>query len=415
VSAPLVDGAPADPAPEPDLAPEPGAGDGAPRLWRPVRAWEHATGRRWLPGASYPVAVWMLWRVGQLALSVYLGGANRGFTAVNAAFFYDGERYLQITEHGYVQAAQQMPNTAFFPGVSWLAWPVWRVTHSEVWTGHLVATVTGIAAFVAVWGVTRAWQDEAMARRAVWLLALFPSSLFLWAFYSEGLFIALGAGAVWADRRDRRGIAALCLFALATTRSVGVLVALVLALARVVHGRRLDRWVVAYAAAALAGLGAVMGVMGYYTDDPLAFMSVQKDWGRALSLPWVTVVNGFESLWPEPSTIMVPALVARNFDLWCLLIVGIAIAWLAFARSEGFPFESWALGLALIALPLCSTSLASFNRFVMADWVIYPAYASMLGRLPRPWRALVWSGVVIATVITTYHMVGRFSVDRFVG
>jgi hypothetical protein len=402
-----------------------------------VRAWE-SSGRRWLPGASYPVAVWGLWRVVHLALSVYLGGSRRMYTAVNAGFFYDGERYLQIARQGYVQAAQQMPNTAFFPGVSWLAWPVWQLTRSEVWTGHVVATVTGVGAFVAVWGVTRAWADDALARRAVWLMAVFPSSLFLWAFYSEGLFIALGAAAFWADRRDRRVLAALCLFGLSTTRSVGVLGAVVLALARAVHRRQglrggerarpsggeraIDRWVVIYALAGVAGLVPVLVMMQYYTGDPLAFVSVQRDWGRALSPPWVTVANGVDTLWPDPSTIMVPALVARNLDLWCLPIVAVAIGWLAFARPLGggdgtrrFPFESWVLGVTLIALPLCSTSLASFNRFVMADWVIYPAWASLLGRLPGWWRRLAWAAVAAALGITTYHLVGRFSVDRFVG
>jgi hypothetical protein len=144
-------------------------------------------------------------------------------------------------------------------------------------------------------------------------------------------------------------------------------------------------------------------------------VSVQQDWGRALSPPWITIANGIETLWPDPRTIMVPALVARNLDLWCLLIVAVGLGWLAFARRERFGMESWLLGLALIALPLCSTSLASFNRFVFADWVIYPAYASLLTRLPQPWRRVAWVAVVAALLVTTYHFVGRFSVDRFVG
>jgi hypothetical protein len=68
-----------------------------------------------------------------------------------------------------------------------------------------------------------------------------------------------------------------------------------------------------------------------------------------------------------------------------------------------------------VALPLCSTSLASFNRFTMADWVIYPAWASLLGRLPLWWRRAAWTALVLALLVTTYHFVGRFSVDRFVG
>jgi hypothetical protein len=73
------------------------------------------------------------------------------------------------------------------------------------------------------------------------------------------------------------------------------------------------------------------------------------------------------------------------------------------------------LGIALIALPLCSTSLASLNRFVFADWVIFPAYASLLDRLPEWWRRVAWAVVITALLVTTYHLVGRFSVDRFVG
>jgi hypothetical protein len=411
--------------PEPaDAGPGDAADDAAPVWWRsPRRAWE-ASGRRWLPGAWYPVAVWGVWRALHLALSVYLGGPRRMFTALNATFFYDGERYLQIVQYGYQAFEQQMPNTAFFPGVSWLAWPVWRLTRSELWTGHLTATVTGIAAFVTVWGVTREWRDEILARRAVWLLALFPSSMFLWAFYSEGLFIALGAGAVWADKRDRPWIAAACLFGLTTTRSVGVLGAAVLVLVRICRHRRVDGRAVGYAAAGLAGMAPVLWMMDWYTGDPLAFVSVQKDWGRALSPPWVTIGNGVASLWPDTATIMVPALVARNLDLWCLLVVAVGLGWLAFARRRSggeeragreFPAESWLMGLALVALPLCSTSLASFNRFAMADWVIYPAYASLLGRLPVWWRRAAWAVLAVALVVTTYHFVGRFSVDRFVG
>jgi hypothetical protein len=424
-AAPVDESLPVPPAPPDPPAAAPAGGDRSP-LRHPVRAWE-ASGRRWLPGAWYPVALWGLWRVGQLLLSVWLGGPRRMYTAVNAAFYYDGERYLQIARQGYLLAERQMPNTAFFPGVSWVAWPVWRLTQSEVWAGHVTATVTGLAAFVTVWGVTKAWTDEPTARRAVWLLALFPSSLFLWAFYSEGLFIALGAGAVWADRRGRPLLAALCLFGLSTTRSVGVLGALVLAAARIARERRVDRRAVGYAAAGVAGLVPVFAMMNVYTGSPLAFVSVQADWGRALSWPWITIVNGVESLWPDPSTIMVPALVARNLDLWCLPIAAVGIGWLAFARrrravgEDGeateaeFPLESWMLGVALIALPLCSTSLASFNRFAMADWVIYPAYASLLGRLPVWWRRGAWAVLAVALAVTTYHFVGRFSVDRFVG
>jgi Mannosyltransferase (PIG-V) len=378
-------------------------------VFHPVQWWE-SLGYRWLPGVSYPITVWVVWRIVHLIVSLHLHG-----DAIQTAYNYDGERYLQVLHYGYANAYVEMPNTAFFPGISWFAWPVYQLTKSNAWTVHTVASFTGVAALIAIWGVTKVWRDESVARKAVWLVVLMPSSMFLWAFYSEGLFIALGAGALWADRRGRHGIATACLFAIATTRSVGILVPLVLVLARVIRNRRVDPWCVAYACAGVAGVVPVLYMQHWYTGDWFAFVRVQKDWGRGLSWPWVTVGNGYENLWPTPETIMVPALVARNFDLWCVPVVFLAIGYVAIARKDRFPMESWMISAALIALPLCSTSLASFNRFVFADWIIFAAYASFLKRLPPWWRRACWTALIISLTIVSYQFIDRYSVERFVG
>jgi len=404
----------------------------------PIRWWQ-SRGHRWLPGVWYPVALFALWRVVHLMVSSFLGGDWQ-----KVPFYYDGERYMQITLQGYAQPNVEMPNTAFFPGVSWLSWPIWQWTRSQQWTGQVVATGTALAAFICVWGVSSAWKNDAIARKAVWLMALFPSSLFLWSYYSEGLFIALGAGAVWADKKNRHWIAAACLMGICTTRSVGILVPGIIILCRIIRQRKLDKWCFVYAGASVIGLLPVLYMINYYTGSPFSFFNVQKDWGRGLSWPWVTIKNGFENLWPTPETIMVPALVSRNFDLYAIPVIGFAIGWLAFSRDKApkaeaaqavegdeavvdeeapvarkgtraFPMEAWMLGLTLIILPLSSTSLASFNRFVLADWVLYPAYATFAARLPTWWRRAFWVVVVVALAVTTYHMIGRVSVDRFIG
>jgi uncharacterized membrane protein YdbT with pleckstrin-like domain len=69
----------------------------------------------------------------------------------------------------------------------------------------------------------------------------------------------------------------------------------------------------------------------------------------------------------------------------------------------------------MIALPLCSSVLASFNRFTLADWVIYPAYASILLRLPQRWRWLATAAITTVCVLTAYALIGRFIVRRFIG
>jgi len=352
----------------------------------------------------------VVWGLISLAISVYLGG-----TPGHSAFFYDSAHYLRIMHRGYNFPRWIMPSHAFFPAVSWLGWPIWKISGSDLLTVHLVASVTGVAAFIAVWGVSKAWRDEIVARRAVLLFALFPSSLFLWAFYSEGVFIALGAGAVWADRRGKRGLAAALLVGIGATRSIGILIPAVIILVRIINQRRVDKWCWIYGAAGASGFLAVLAVMHAQVGDAFAWMKVQKDWGRTPSAPWTTIEQGFHNLWPAKGTVMVPALVARNLDLWCLLIVALGIGYAALSRRDRFPMETWMLGVAMIVLPLCSSVLASFNRFVFADWVLFPVYASAIGRLPKPWRIASMSAIALACVLTSYAMIGRFSIGRFVG
>lgn len=383
-----------------------------PPRWRPIRRYE-ATGRRFLPGLWFPVAVFVVWRLAHLGVVAAVGG-----DLVGSATAYDGARYLDILHDGYAGWRRTMPNTAFFPLLSWLGRPVAAVTGSDAWTVHLLVTATGLGTFASIWGVAREWKDEVVARRSVVLLALFPSSLFLWAFYTEGLFIALGAGAVWADRRGRHGWAALALGALAATRSVGILVPAVLVLLRLVRGRRVDRWVLGYSAAGAAGLGAVLWNMRSWTGDPFMWTKVQDDWGRSVAPPWASVLQGYRNLWPDEDTIMVPALIARNWDLWCVAIVLVGLVYAAASRRDRWPAETWLLGGVLAAVPLCSSALASFNRFTLATWVLFPVYASMWGRFPRWLKWVTGPAVVVALSVTTVLMIERFTAEpfpRFVG
>ena len=369
----------------------------------PIASYERS-GRRFLPGLWFPVAVFVVWRLVHIVVVALLGGDVTGSPVA-----YDGVRYLAILEDGYAGWRRTMPNTAFFPMLPWVGRPLMALTGSEVWTVNSSMAITGLASFTTVFGATRTIRDEAVARRAIVLMALFPSSLFLWAFYSEGLFIALTAGAVWADRKDRHLVAALLLGPLAATRSVGIVVAAVLVVIRLARRRRVDRWALAYASTAAAGFATVLWTMWRWTGDPVVWMKVQEDWGRQMAPPWVSVVEGYRNLWPDEDTIMVPALVARNWDLWCVGIVLVALVFAATSRRDRWPAEVWLL---------CSSALASFNRFSLAAWMVFPVYASMWGRLPGWARVLSASVVVAAFGATTVLMVERFTASpypRFVG
>ena len=165
----------------------------------------------------------------------------------------------------------------------------------------------------------------------------------------------------------------------------------------------------------MAVVAAVLLDKQVQVGSAFAFLGVQDDWGRSVSWPWASVLQGIDNLTPERDTVMIPALVARNFDLWSVGVVVIGLAVLVVSRRPRFPMEAWMLGVVMIALPLASSVLASFNRFALANWVIYPAYASLLVRLPPWWRRGAVVALMAACVATGYALVGRFAAGRFIG
>jgi Gpi18-like mannosyltransferase len=86
-----------------------------------------------------------------------------------------------------------------------------------------VAIGISVAAFpFALWFIYRIAKQlhsTPTARAATLALSFFPTAFFLNAAYTESLFLALSAGAVWAARVRRDFLLACLLAALATARA----------------------------------------------------------------------------------------------------------------------------------------------------------------------------------------------------
>jgi hypothetical protein len=358
-----------------------------------------------LPGVLFPVAVFVVWRLAQLAVTRAAGG-----DAVDTAFQWDGNAYRRIFEHGYhVAPGEVKPVTAFFPGIAWVAkGPDLLLPHTTAMV--LTANVLALLAFVAVWAVAREWRDERLARASVILLALWPASLFYWAFFSEALFVATTAGAVWADRRGHRWFAALLLGVAALTRSQGVLVAGVVVALRIARRRRIDGTALLYSVAAVLGIVAVVYAQHDQAGDAFAFLHHQDDWGRSLTFPWTTLREGIGAL--KSGT---PRL-AKWLDLLGITAMGLAVLWALWPRSRNarrrmrpLPPEAWMLTIAVVIVPLCSGLLSSMNRYVAGAWSGFILLAAWL-QTARPWlRWVVYGALALASVFfTRYWAEGEF-------
>jgi hypothetical protein len=150
---------------------------------------------------------------------------------------WDSNWYVDISQHGY---RHEHIEPAFFPLYPLLVRGVGEVTGSVVVAGVAISLVAWLVALVLLHRLTELEIDGASARRAVVLLAFFPTALFFSAVYTEALFLALELGAFVAARRGRWAWAGVLGGLGAATRNTGWLLAPVL-LALYLYGPRADR------------------------------------------------------------------------------------------------------------------------------------------------------------------------------
>src|SRR4051794_4588875 len=109
---------------------------------------------------------------------------------------WDSVHFQVIASNGYVRDDL----TAFFPLYPYLARVAGWVTGSLLLGGFLISLVAFLVGLVVVHRLAELEIGPAAARRTVYLLAFFPAALFFSAFYTEALFLALTAGAVYLAR-----------------------------------------------------------------------------------------------------------------------------------------------------------------------------------------------------------------------
>ena len=160
-----------------------------------------------------------------------------------------------------------------------------------------------LAALLALHAVAREHAGAAAARWSVVALALFPTSFFLGAVYTEALFLAFALGAWWA-MRVRRDLVLACVLAAgaALSRNVGVVLVVPLALEWRRQGGSL---LVPRAAALLAPVLALAAFATYlgttFGDPALLVTAAQGVWDRSLAFPVATVVDSVQAAngaWP---------------------------------------------------------------------------------------------------------------------
>jgi hypothetical protein len=369
----------------------------------------------------FPIAAFVAWRVAHAIALEAFGGASAlsQVTGVRplshpSIFLWDGAWYQRVMVHGYAGFSSGGQQAAhFFPLLPWTTRLVQSLVRSEVAAPLIVVNAGALAAVVLVFQVIRAWKNERVARLAIVLLLAFPSSIFLTQFYTEGLFIALVAGALLAQLRDRMWLAGLLAAGATMTRPQGFLLVFVLA-AGVLERRRRPHRDLWWAAAGLLGFVPVAIALAVQAGSPFAYVSTQSAWGHHVTTPWGAMTDSLRAyLYGDRPTLSgwsgsTPSNLGSPRDIVAAYLF-IAMALLMLFRS--WPWTARALLLLMTLFPLVGGVPLSMNRYVLAAWPGFGLMAELLGGAPRVLRWFVVGTFCAGSVLVIHD----FSRGLFVG
>ena len=348
------------------------------------------------------VAVALAGLVGLLALSAGPVPALAGPVARWAR--WDVDLLRKVAEHGYAGYPERYPDQgieAFFPGFPLLL----RAVHVLVpdWTvaGLLISLAASAVACVVL--ARLAELDGVDGRRAVLLLVTSPWAVFLFAGYSEALFLACALWG-WLFARQDRWVAASVLVALASTvRISGVFLAIGLVVQYLVAHRGRLRPDAAALALPFLAVGAYFAYLGAITGDVLRWQAAQElGWGRTFTLPW----DAFSTTLAAARYGMQGAEYGWSFaaEIVAVLVGVVLTVVLLVLRRWG---EATYVGLSVAALAT-STYYLSVGRATLLWWPLFVLLALAASKRPEVHTAYVAAAAPVMALLVLTFTSGRW-------
>jgi hypothetical protein len=207
---------------------------------------------------------------------------------------WDTGLFVKIAHFGYRGNPAHYSDrgvVAFFPGEPLLLHAVHWIVPNWIAAGLLISAVAGAIASVALARIGVLDAGRLAGSRAPLYLVLSPYAVFLFAVYSESLFLAFALPAWLAAKRGRWMLAGALGAGAASVRITGLFLAAALIVQWIVEpvGRR--RW--RDLPPLLLPLAVIAGYAGYtraITGDWLAWPHAQQDyWGRSFTAPWTAL------------------------------------------------------------------------------------------------------------------------------
>jgi hypothetical protein len=308
---------------------------------------------------------------------------------------WDAGWYHLIVTEGY-SARPGQSTVAFFPGFPLATTLVTKVIGNHWAAGLIVSNVSLLFALVYLLRIARPLVGEDGSRRMLAYTLAFPTSFFLSAYYSEGLFLLTSVASFhhYLGGRYARSAAWGALAPL--TRPTGVALLMAYGLGTLWNlARRQTRFRTGllWLAFIPSGLLAFMAYSYVKLGDPLAFVRAHGAWGRSSSLPFVPLIRALVATdWSLPRQLnntvtLLDALTAIVFLILPFFLLG--------KVDISLPIYSWLL----ILIPLATANVKSMMRL---ECVAFPAFLVLArwGESRSVDRLIVFAGALFLGFFT---------------
>jgi len=309
------------------------------------------------------------------------------------------EKFIRWDAHWYTYIAQQgygQMSIVFFPMlIMWIRIVAPLLNFDYGLAGFIVCNAFGVLCFFLLYALFRLDFSETVADKALLAFAVMPSSVFLNSIYTESLFLTFSLACVYFARTGRWWRAGLCAAMATLTRNLGVFLICLIAWEYWEQGRgkdcKLSRLALTMALPLLAFAGYI-----YYNywllGQPLAFVEMQKAWGREFSPPWVNIWHGALLVWQGAGT-------AATLDFFLVVLTLAGILMMTIRPTLPIPRSYLIIGSLWLLVPLCSTSawmpLYSMSRFIL---VIFPLYLFLAQLQHSRYCILIMLGAVTTAI-----------------
>ncbi len=336
---------------------------------------------------------------------------------------WDGAWYSGIAVHGYPHFQSPL-STNFFPLYPATVGAGAKLFGGPAAWGVAVSLAAGAAALYFVYALGERLWDRRRAQAATLALAFFPTSFFLNAVYTESLFLALTAGALWALYVCRNPLLAGVLGGFASaTRHVALFLVVPFALEWLRNRRELGLRGLVGTALVPTGIAGYMVYLWQQYGDPLEFKRAANDpqWRRSLANPGDTLTRAWHEAGNGLDIAAHPLRAFHGIDPVPALILAGLVAFVALVLSGALlvlglrvlPPALWLYAAALALFPVLYASgnfaLFGYQRYLLVAFPLFYVLGTVLARsrvLLAVWlTASAAIGVYLTALFTTWRWV----------